>query len=187
MSKKSAGLLMYRETHGPIEVFLVHPGGPFWAKKDDGAWSIPKGEFSEDEDPLEVAKREFQEETDFVVKGDFQPLDSLRQPSGKIVYAWVINGDVDAAALKSNTFSIEWPRGSGKVQEFPEVDRASWFTIEIARRKILRGQVAFLDQLESRIANGRPITRATSEISREGTGAREVPQQGFLFDIDKRP
>jgi predicted NUDIX family NTP pyrophosphohydrolase len=148
MSKKSAGLLMYRETQGQIEVFLVHPGGPFWANKDEGAWSIPKGEFSEDEEPLEAAKREFREETGFVAKGEFQPLAPLKQPSGKMVYIWAVKGDVDARALKSNTFSLEWPRGSGKVAEFPEVDRAAWFTIGIARRKLLKGQIAFLDQLE---------------------------------------
>jgi len=186
MYKKSAGLLMYRETAGQIEVFLVHPGGPFWAKKDERAWSIPKGEFSEDEDPLEAAKREFREETGFVAKGKIQPLDPLRQASGKIIYAWIIKGDVDARALKSNTFSLEWPRGSGKVAEFPEVDRAAWFTIKIARCKILKGQIAFLDQLERTVVSGRITTRETSTTSPGRTGAREVPQQGSLFDSDER-
>jgi len=159
MPKKSAGLLMYRETHGLIEVFLVHPGGPFWARKDDGAWSIPKGEFLDDDDPLEAAKREFQEETSFTVRGEFQPMEPVAQPNGKIVYAWAIKGDIDAASIKSNTFSLEWPTGSGKVQKFPEVDRAAWFTIEMARHKILRGQTAFLDQLESILAKGHQLNK----------------------------
>ncbi|MDO8691153.1 MAG: NUDIX domain-containing protein [Dehalococcoidia bacterium] len=152
MPKKSAGLLMYRDASGPIEVFLVHPGGPFWAKKDDGAWSIPKGEFADDEDPLAAAKREFQEETGFAALGDFQPLEPLRQPSGKTVFAWAVQGDADPVGLKSNTFSIEWPPGSSRLQEFPEVDRAGWFTIEAARRKLLKGQVGFLDQLKIRVS-----------------------------------
>jgi predicted NUDIX family NTP pyrophosphohydrolase len=186
MSKKSAGLLMYREKHGSIEVFLVHPGGPFWAKKDEGAWSIPKGEFAEDEDPLEAAKREFKEETDFLVRGEFQPLDPLRQLSGKTVYAWAVEGDLDVTVLKSNTFSVEWPRGSGKVREFPEVDQAGWFTIEIARRKILKGQAAFLDQLQGMVTGRGLTTRATSSTSREQPDAKGSPQQGFLFDVDER-
>jgi len=179
---KSAGLLIYRQAPGPIEVFLVHPGGPFWAKKDDGAWSIPKGEFSEDEDPLEAAKREFQEETGFVVTGEFQPLEPLRQPSGKIVYAWAVKGDVDAGALKSNTFSMEWPPRSGKVQEFPEVDRAGWFTIEFAKRKILKGQAAFLDQLEHGVAKSGPVTPEASVISQAASASADLPRQGSLFD-----
>jgi predicted NUDIX family NTP pyrophosphohydrolase len=156
MAKRSAGLLMHREASGRIEVFLVHPGGPFWARKDDGAWSIPKGEFEEGEDPLEAAKREFREETGVVVTGEFQPLAPLKQRSGKIVYAWMIKGDVDPARLKSNTFSTEWPRGSGRVQEFPEVDQGEWFDLALAKRKILQGQLPFLDQLEARLATAKP-------------------------------
>jgi predicted NUDIX family NTP pyrophosphohydrolase len=182
MPKKSAGLLIYRETADAIEVFLVHPGGPFWGNKDDGAWSIPKGEFSEDENPLEAAKREFQEETGFVVTGEFQPLEPLRQPSRKIVYAWTVKGDADAGALKSNTFSMEWPRGSGKVQEFPEVDRAGWFTIELAKRKIQKGQAAFLNQLEDMVAKSGPVTRGDSGISRAVAGGADLSRQGSLFD-----
>jgi predicted NUDIX family NTP pyrophosphohydrolase len=147
VSKKSAGLLMYRVIHGSVEVFLVHPGGPFWAKKDDRSWSIPKGEFSGDENPLEAAKREVKEETGFLIEGEFKPLEPVRQPSGKIVYAWAVKSDVDATAIKSNTFSVEWPPKSGKVKDFLEVDRAEWFTIEIARIKIVKGQVFLLDQL----------------------------------------
>jgi len=152
MPKKSAGLLLYRNVRGSMEVFLVHPGGPFWAKKDDGAWSIPKGEFDEGEEPLDAAKREFREETGLVAEGEFQPLKPVRQRSGKIVYAWAVHLDLNAAAVTSNTFSMEWPRGSGRMQEFPEIDRADWFNIDLARRKILKGQLGLLDQLEQAVA-----------------------------------
>ena len=182
MPKKSAGLLIYRKTAGTTEVLLVHPGGPFWVNKDDGAWSIPKGEFSEDEDPLEAAKREFQEETNFLVTGEFQPLKPLKQPSGKIIYAWVVKGEADAAALKSNTFSMEWPRGTGRVQEFPEVDRASWFTMELARRKIQKGQVGFLDQLEEKVIENGPAARSGSEKAEIVISGAALPRQGSLFD-----
>jgi len=153
MPKKSAGLLLYRKVCGSMEVFLVHPGGPFWANKDDGAWSIPKGEFDEGEEPLDAAKREFREETGLVAEGEFQPLKPVRQRSGKIVYSWAVNFDLDAAAVKSNPFSMEWPPGSGRMQEFPEIDRADWFKIELARRKILKGQLGLLDQLERAVAS----------------------------------
>ena len=152
MPKKSAGLLFYRKVRGSMEVFLVHPGGPFWAKKDDGAWSIPKGEFDEGEEPLDAAKREFREETGLVAEGEFQPLKPVRQRSGKIVYAWAVHLDLNAAAVTSNTFSMEWPRGSGRLQEFPDIDRADWFNINLARRKILKGQLGLLDQLEQAVA-----------------------------------
>jgi predicted NUDIX family NTP pyrophosphohydrolase len=149
MPKRSAGILLYRLSAGLLEVLLVHPGGPFWAKKDDGAWSIPKGEFPEDEDPLEAAKREFQEETGSSVPGTCLPLRPLKQPSGKIVHAWMAQGDLDPRDLKSNTFSMEWPPGSGKFQDFPEVDRAEWFSVEAAKLKMLKGQVPFLAQLQA--------------------------------------
>ncbi len=148
MAKNSAGLLPYRYREGTLEVFLVHPGGPYWARKDRGSWSIPKGEFTSDEDPFEVARREFEEETGFPAPGHFKPLTPLKQPGGKIVYAWAFEGDCDPSAIKSNMFSMEWPPRSGKYQEFPEVDRAEWFTIETAREKILKGQVGFLDELQ---------------------------------------
>lgn len=149
MGKKSAGLLMYRRRNGILEVLLVHPGGPFWTKKDVGSWSIPKGEYtSEEEDPLEVAKREFQEETSFKASGEFIPLTPLKQPSGKIITAWAFEGDCDASAIKSNTFAIEWPPRSGRQQEFPEVDRAGWFSIPAAKEKIIKGQAGFLDELD---------------------------------------
>ncbi|MFN0242062.1 MAG: NUDIX domain-containing protein [Planctomycetota bacterium] len=155
MGRKSAGLLVHRETARGLEVFLVHPGGPMWAKKDEGAWSIPKGEFEGDEDPLAAAKREFAEETGFHVHGDAIPLEPLRQPSAKIVYAWALRGDLDATAVKSNMFSMEWPPKSGRRVEFPEVDRAAWFTLDEAREKLLKGQVGFLDELESKLTGGR--------------------------------
>jgi predicted NUDIX family NTP pyrophosphohydrolase len=153
MAKNSAGLLMYRHRRGILEVFLVHPGGPYWAKKDLGSWSIPKGEFIPDEDPLEAARREFEEETGFPVAGHFSSLTPIRQPGGKIVHAWAFEGDCDPSAIKSNAFSMEWPPRSGKYQEFPEVDRAEWFTIETAKDKILKGQVGFLDELQGMIGS----------------------------------
>jgi len=153
MAKNSAGLLMYRHRKGILQVFLVHPGGPYWAKKDLGSWSIPKGEFTPDEEPLEAARREFEEETGFPAAGHFRPLTPIGQPSGKIVHAWAFEGDCDPSAIKSNTFSMEWPPRSGKYQEFPEVDRAEWFTIETAKDKILKGQVGFLDELQGMIGS----------------------------------
>lgn len=149
MAKKlSAGILLYRGRGSTTEVFLVHPGGPYWARKDDGAWSIPKGEYHEGDDPLAAAKREFCEETGAEVSGTLYALSSLTQPSGKIVSAWAVEGDIDATMVKSNTFSLEWPPHSGKRQEFPEVDRGGWFDIPTARVKLQSGQRGFLDQLE---------------------------------------
>jgi len=146
--KNSAGILLYRFRAEILEVFLVHPGGPFWARKDAGAWSIPKGEFEADADLLETAKREFLEETGSPVDGTFVALAPLRQRSGKLVHAWAVAGDIDASAVTSNTFSMEWPPRSGKQQEFPEVDRGEWFSISGAREKLLEGQRGFLDELE---------------------------------------
>jgi len=149
--RMSAGLLLYREKAGCVDVLLVHPGGPFWERKDDGAWSIPKGEFGDDEEPLEAARREFAEEIGIRPDGLLTPLDPLRQPSGKVVFAWAINFDFDPRLLKSNTFSMEWPPKSGVQQEFPEVDRAAWFDLKTAKNKILKGQAPFLDQLIEKI------------------------------------
>lgn len=128
-------------------MLLAHPGGPYWARKDDGAWSIPKGEFEDDEDPLAAARREFEEEMGHPADGDFLPLDPLKQPSGKVVFAWAVNGEFDPSMVKSNMFSMEWPPKSGREEQFPEVDRAAWFPIDVAQQKILKGQAPFLDQL----------------------------------------
>ena len=149
MAKKSAGLLLFRGSANALEVLLVHPGGPFWAKKDDGAWSIPKGELSDGEDALSAAIREFEEETGSPIAGEFVPLEPVTQQSGKIVYAWAIAGDFDLSGLRSNTFKMEWPPRSGQQREFPEVDRAAWFDLASARQKILKGQAPLLDQLET--------------------------------------
>ena len=152
MAKKlSAGILLYRKRKTGIEVLLVHPGGPLWAKKDDGAWSIPKGEYMEGEDPLVVAKREFYEETGFDAGGPCVELTAAKQPSGKIIRAWAVEGDIDAGSIRSNTFSMEWPPKSGRVQSFPEIDRALWCGLAIAKEKLLAGQRVFLDELEQRI------------------------------------
>jgi len=148
MGKKSAGLLMFRQRDGGLEVLLVHPGGPFWVKKDIGSWSIPKGEYTSEEDPFDVAKREFNEETGFQASGEFIPLTPLKQPSGKIITAWAFEGDCDASAIQSNTFVMEWPPRSGRQQEFPEVDRVGWFPIRVAKEKVTKGQVGFLEEVE---------------------------------------
>lgn len=147
MARQSAGLLLFRENAGIVEVLLVHPGGPFWARKDAGAWSIPKGEFESNEAPLDAARREFEEETGMAVAGDFLPLAPVRQPSGKVIHAWALRSDFDPAQLRSNTFAIEWPPKSGQVREFPEVDRAGWFTLDEAQLKMQKGQVPLLGQL----------------------------------------
>lgn len=147
MAEHSAGILIYRVRNEQVEVMLVHPGGPFWAGKDAGAWSIPKGLFTSEEDPLAAAKREFQEETGFVIEGDFLPLGAVKQPSGKIVHVWAVPGDVEVKKLISNSFEMEWPPRSGKRREFPEVDRGEWFSLSTAGKKILKGQREFLDRL----------------------------------------
>jgi predicted NUDIX family NTP pyrophosphohydrolase len=139
--------MLFRDRAEKMEVLLVHPGGPFWATKDDGAWSIPKGELEEGEDPLAAAKREFKEETGVRPFGEFTPLGTVKQPGGKLVYSWAVRFDFDPSQAKSNMFSMEWPPKSGRRQEFPEVDRAAWFGMESARRKILKGQEPFLDHL----------------------------------------
>lgn len=149
--KRSAGLLLYRKHKGKVEVFLVHPGGPFWAKKDRGAWTIPKGEYDADEDPLAAAQREFQEETRFVVSGRFVELGSIRQKSGKSVVAWAVEGDCNPAQLMSNTCEIEWPPKSGKKLEIPEVNRGSWFSTHDARTYIRPEQIPLLEALDSRL------------------------------------
>jgi predicted NUDIX family NTP pyrophosphohydrolase len=153
--KLSAGLLVYRRADAELEVLLVHPGGPFWERKDEGAWSVPKGEYGPSEDPLEVALREFEEEIGQAPPERDEPewLGELRQPSGKVVSAWAMEGDLDVSDVRSNTFEMEWPPRSRRTQEFPEVDRAGWFGLEEARRKIHRGQLGFLDRLEELLAS----------------------------------
>jgi predicted NUDIX family NTP pyrophosphohydrolase len=138
---------MYRRRGNELEVFLVHPGGPYWAKKDSGAWSIPKGEYTDEEEALAAAKREFEEETGFPVDGELLALGQVKQAGGKIVTAWAFEGDCVAADLKSNTFSMEWPPRSGRQREYPEVDRGDWFSIPEASEKLMAGQLPFLDRL----------------------------------------
>jgi predicted NUDIX family NTP pyrophosphohydrolase len=147
MPKRSAGILMFRRGAQGLEVLLVHPGGPFWARKDLGAWSIPKGEYSKGDEPLATAIREFAEETGISPLGEFRPLGEITQPGRKIVTAFALEGDFDPATLKSNTFELEWPPKSGRKASFPEVDRAQWFSLEMAREKILSGQREFITRL----------------------------------------
>jgi predicted NUDIX family NTP pyrophosphohydrolase len=147
MASQSAGILLYR-LERQLELFLVHPGGPYWQKKDLGAWSIPKGEFTDKEDPLVAAKREFEEETGVAVSGNFIQLEPIKQKGGKTIYAWAVQGDIDASLIRSNVFSIEWPPGSGKQREFPEIDKAEWFSVEQAREKINPAQATLILQLQ---------------------------------------
>ena len=145
--RKSAGLLLFRKRDGITEFFLVHPGGPFWKNKDDGAWSIPKGELGEGEEGLVAAKREFKEETGYYVDGDFIELKPSKQKSGKVIYCWALHADIDASKIESNTFPLEWPPRSGKYIDVPEVDKAAWFDYDTAKKKLIPGQVALLDEL----------------------------------------
>ena len=147
LPRTSAGILMYRRTSKSFEVLLVHPGGPFWKNKDDGAWSLPKREYDASEDPLAVARREFEEETGYTVDGDFIALQPVKQASGKVVSAWAVEGDCDTTQIRSNTFEMEWPPKSGERAEFPEVDKAAWFTPEQARVKLVSAQRDLVDQL----------------------------------------
>jgi predicted NUDIX family NTP pyrophosphohydrolase len=159
MAKVSAGILLFRRRPSGVEVMLVHPGGPFWAKKDAGAWSIPKGLADEGEGLLEAAKREFFEETGVAVDGEFLDLGAHKQPGGKTIVAWACEADFDAATLRSNTFSLEWPPRSGKTAQFPEIDRAAWLSIDEALMKINKGQKPIIEGLEATIISiGSPIT-----------------------------
>jgi predicted NUDIX family NTP pyrophosphohydrolase len=166
-TRQSAGILLYRLTPSPAaegpakagpaptpEFFLVHPGGPFWKNKDAGTWTIPKGEFTNEEPALDAAIREFREETGVQLKGYFQPLSPIRQKGGKRVYAWAIAGDLDPEKLVSNSFELEWPRGSGRMKPFPEVDKGAWYTLEAARTIINPAQIAFLDELSDQLKTG---------------------------------
>jgi predicted NUDIX family NTP pyrophosphohydrolase len=172
MAKLSAGIVLYRTKEGALEVFLVHPGGPFWKNKDLGSWSIPKGEYEPTEDALTVAQREFEEEVGCTVPpGNLVPLGEIKQPSGKVVTAWALEGDCAVEAVHSNTFTLEWPPKSGKLEEFPEVDRAEWFTYARANEKILPGQRGFLATLAKLLGH---IPELPNEI-------RDIPKQGSLF------
>ena len=175
MLKLSAGLVVFRWQGPSLEVFLVHPGGPFWQKKDLGAWSIPKGEYSQGEEPIAVARREFEEETGFQIDGELTPLADIKQPSGKIISAWAAAGDFSAANIRSNLFSIEWPPKSGKTQEFPEVDRAEWFGIEEARMRITKGQVGFLEQIAEK------LNYSLKSETQKPNDEADLPGQGSLF------
>jgi predicted NUDIX family NTP pyrophosphohydrolase len=147
MASQSAGILLYRVIDTHIEFFLVHPGGPFWQKKDLGAWTIPKGEFTAAENALAAAKREFEEETGLTLTGDFIKLSPVKQKAGKLIHAWALEGDIDASSISSNTFNLEWPPKSGKWKEFPEVDKAEWFALDMAKEKINPAQASFIDEL----------------------------------------
>jgi predicted NUDIX family NTP pyrophosphohydrolase len=151
MAKQSAGILLYRLAGDELQVFLVHPGGPFFKNKDDGSWSIPKGEFAGDEDPLDAGRREFLEETGQTIDGDFIRLTPIRQKGGKTVYAWAVEGDIDHESIVSNLFEIEWPPRSGRKQTFPEIDRAGWFDLETAKKKINTAQVDIVNELQSKV------------------------------------
>lgn len=157
MPKLSAGLLLYRVVDGAVQVLLAHPGGPFWARKDDGAWSIPKGEYDDGEDPWTVAQREFREELGKDAPDgpriDFAP---LRQPSGKIITAFAVLSDLDLEGTFSNTFELEWPKGSGNIKEYPEIDRVAWFSVAEAQSKLLKGQRPLLDRLIGAVEDGEP-------------------------------
>jgi predicted NUDIX family NTP pyrophosphohydrolase len=172
MPKRSGGLLLYRwSAQGETEVLLVHPGGPYWARRDDGAWSLPKGEYEGNEDPLEAAIREFREELGVAPPDVHSPafLGELRQASGKLVRAWALEGSFDVEAVRSNTFAIEWPPRSGAMREFPEVDRAAWFGLEAARRKLVPGQVGFVDRLSEQLQGDGPASEKSA-----ASGASEL-------------
>jgi predicted NUDIX family NTP pyrophosphohydrolase len=172
MSVHSAGILLFRFREERLEVLLVHPGGPFWSGKDEGAWSIPKGVFEEQESPLQAAKREFKEETGFEAIGLFIDLGMIKQPSKKIVHVWAQQLDLDAALATSNKFMMEWPKKSGVMREFPEVDKAEWFDAEWARKKILKGQAGFIDRLRDAL-NYEPKNEPKKEAERKQQDGKE--------------
>jgi predicted NUDIX family NTP pyrophosphohydrolase len=163
---------MFRRCGAEPEVFLVHPGGPFWARRDLGAWSIPKGEFAPGDDPLAAARREFAEETGIVPEGEFIPLRPCRQTGGKVVYAWAVEGDCDPEGIKSNTFVMEWPPRSGRRQEFPEVDRAAWFPLEVAKQKLISGQAGLVDGLRELLAGAEQTASAPASATPRAAPAR---------------
>ena len=151
IKKQSAGIILFKIEKNKLMIFLVHPGGPYWQKKDEGAWSIPKGEFNEGENALVAAKREFMEETGYTISGNFIELTPIKQKSGKTVYAWAVESNIDAGNIKSNSFEIEWPPKSKRMMTYPEVDKAAWFTIEVAKTKINPAQIALIDELATKL------------------------------------
>jgi len=164
MPKRSAGILAWKRDNGVVRVLLVHPGGPFWKNMDAGAWTIPKGEIAPGEEPLDAARREFKEETGHELAGEFVPLSEVRQTGGKIVMAWAIEAEIDADAVASNRFEMEWPPRSGRKQSFPEIDRAGWFPLDEARARINRGQAPLLAELE-KMAGSRDPSRADDRLA----------------------
>ena len=178
MAKQSAGLVLYRRSGQTVEVLLVHPGGPFWAKRDKGAWSIPKGEFSDDEDGLTAAKREFSEELGTPAPaGECLELGSARQKSGKVVHAWALESDLETKNVTSNTFEMEWPPKSGQMQTFPEVDRAGWFGLGAAQTKLVSGQMPLLEILATKLG----LAMADAEPAAKGKTAARSKEQTSLF------
>ena len=180
MKKQSAGILLYRLKNRVLEVLLVHPGGPFWAKKDMGSWSIPKGEFIEGEEALSAAKREFLEETGIEIIENLLALSPIKQKSGKIVYAWALEKDVDADKIKSNTFELEWPPKSGQVKEFPEIDKGEWFDVPTAKQKFNEHQVAFLDELIAKLGLDESLLGANPDKTKPKSN-NDGPVQLDLF------
>ena len=180
MKKQSAGIVVYRKTVDVIEIFLVHPGGPFWAKKDKAAWSIPKGEYPEDEDALSAARREFGEETGVAVPaGELIELGAYKVSSSKVVRAWAVEGDIDPKQVKSNTFEMEWPPKSGQMQTYPEADKAAWFPLAIAVDKIVKGQVPIIEQLA--VTLGTEVSLHSALAKKSQPGSTESEQQTSLF------
>ncbi len=176
MAKQSAGILLYRRAGDTIEVLLAHPGGPFFAKKDDGVWSIPKGEFTDGEEPLQAAEREFQEETGTPVpQGERKDIGKVKLSSGKTIYAWAVEGNLDASNINSNTFSLEWPPKSGQKQEFPEIDRAEWFILPKAVQKLNKSQVTFIERLAAFLKLNFDATPSDTPDSAQS------PKQASLF------
>jgi predicted NUDIX family NTP pyrophosphohydrolase len=168
MPRRSAGILLYRLDPGPLEVLLVHPGGPYFARKDLGSWGLPKGEYEPDEEPRACAIREFEEELGQAPPtGRMIELGEIRQKNGKIVTAWGLRGDLDATAIHSNSFALEWPPGTGRMQEFPEIDRAAWLTLDEAARKIIGTQQPLLDRLAAALGStpGRPPAAGTLDLA----------------------
>jgi len=186
MSLHSGGILLFRSRDDRLEVLLVHPGGPFWIRKDEGAWSIPKGLFEEDESPRDAAKREFKEETGFEADGQFIELGEQKQPSRKIVHAWALEMDLEETKVVSNKFTLEWPKKSGVIREYPEIDRAGWFDTDQARIKIQKGQLVFVDRLIELLIAGREADIGHGEaIKKVGAKDRQVEDRQVEEEQDK--